>query len=55
MLVNILLFQHYFAKFVTYYSQNYASIIGSGLMIAKSLKHWLKNRKPPAGELMGNQ
>ena len=31
MLTNILLFQHYFTKFVTYYSQNYASILGSGL------------------------
>ena len=31
MFINIQLFQHY-TKFVTYYSQYYANIIGSGLV-----------------------
>ena len=45
MLVIILLFQHFLAKFVTYYSQNYASIIGSGLAgyigFVSNLVKWL--------------
>ena len=36
MLINILLFQHYF---VTYYSQNYASIIGSSIVV--NFDEWL--------------
>ena len=46
MLVNILLFQHYSCQiFVTYYSQNYASIIGSGLVhtLCYSLRSKLYN------------